>query len=101
MKKVKLTSDEAELVDMVEAGQFASALDEERRKELAAIAGDTFKKDKRINIRISSRDLMAVQSRAVKEGIPYQTLIASIVHKYVSGSLLDVAASIRWTLFLA
>jgi len=93
MKKVKLTSDEAELVDMVEAGQFTSALDEERRKELAAIAGDTFKKDKRINIRISSRDLRAVQSRAVKEGIPYQTLIASIVHKYVSGSLRDVSKS--------
>ena len=52
-------------------------------------ARNTLKKDKRINIRISSKDLENVQVRAVEEGIPYQTLIASIIHKFVSGKFLE------------
>lgn len=47
----------------------------------------TFKKDRRVNIRISSKDLAAIQKRAMMEGIPYQTLISSIFHKYLSGRL--------------
>jgi predicted DNA binding CopG/RHH family protein len=47
----------------------------------------TFKKDMRVNIRISRKDLEALQKRALEEGIPYQILMASILHKYVSGSL--------------
>ena len=47
----------------------------------------TFKKDRRINIRISSRDLDALQKKALVEGIPYQTLIASVLHKYAAGRL--------------
>ncbi len=91
MKKATLTKEERMLLRAVEDGDFESTLDDERRLQLETIAGNTFKKDKRINIRISNRDLMAVQSRALQEGIPYQTLIASIVHKYVSGSLKDVS----------
>ena len=53
----------------------------------------TLKKDKRINIRISGRDLVALQRRAVKEGVPYQTLVSSILHKYVSGGLQDKMAN--------
>lgn len=49
----------------------------------------TFKKDKRINIRISSKDLEAIQIKALEEGLPYQTLIASVLHKYVNGQLVD------------
>lgn len=49
------------------------------------VAENTFKKDARINIRIASRDLRALQKRALAEGIPYQTLIASILHKYAEG----------------
>jgi len=55
-------------------------------------AGATFKKDKRVNIRISEKDLVAIQKRALEEGIPYQTLIASILHKYVSGRLSEKSA---------
>jgi len=54
---------------------------------LAQAAEETCKKDKRINIRISSRDLEALQ-----EGLPYQSLVASVLHKYVYGGLKDVAA---------
>jgi len=48
------------------------------------------KKDKVINIRISSIDLQALQTRAVEEGLPYQTLISSVLHKYVSGRFVDL-----------
>ncbi len=93
MNMVKLSKEEQELLDSVESGDFESTLTETRKEELEAAATNTFKKDKRINIRISSRDLTAVQSRASEEGIPYQTLVSSIIHKYVSGSLRDIAAN--------
>ena len=60
-----------------------------------AAARATFIKDRRINIRLSSPDLMDLQARALEEGMPYQTLIASVLHKYVSGRL--VAKSVRPT----
>lgn len=90
MTNAKLSREEKELLEAIESGEFISVLTKNRRKQLEAIAGNTFKKDKRINIRISNRDLLAVQSKASQEGIPYQTLVSSIIHKYVSGSLKDV-----------
>jgi len=93
MSKVRLSKEEKELLDSVESGKFESTLTDARRKELEAAATNTSRKDKRINIRISNRDLIAVQSRASEEGIPYQTLVSSIIHKYVSGSLRDIAAN--------
>jgi predicted DNA binding CopG/RHH family protein len=57
------------------------------RFKAAAVA--TLLKNKRVNIRISSRDLEGLQARAAEEGIPYQTLMASVLHKYVSGRLVD------------
>ena len=50
----------------------------------------TFKKDRRLNIRLSSKDLEAIQKRALAEGLPYQTLIASLLHEYASGRLKEV-----------
>lgn len=93
MSKVRLSKDEKKLLDSVESGKFESTLTKARRKELEAAATNTFKKDKRINIRLSNRDLIAVQSRASEEGIPYQTLVSSIIHRYVSGSLRDIVAN--------
>ena len=52
-------------------------------------ARNTLKKDRRVNIRISSRDLDDLQVRAAEEGIPCQTLMASVLHKYVSGRLME------------
>ena len=54
-----------------------------------AAATATFIKDKRINIRLSSPDLMDIQARALEEGIPYQTFIASVLHKYASGRMVE------------
>lgn len=92
MSKQKLPKDERELLEALEAGEYESVLTESRRKELQQAASLTFRKDKRINIRISNRDLAAIQSKASEEGIPYQTLVSSIIHKYISGSLQDITA---------
>ena len=93
MSKAKLSKEEKELLNAIEAGEYESILTKSRKKELEAIASNTSKKDKRINIRISNRDLAAIQSRASEEGIPYQTFVSSIIHKYVSGSLQDLTAN--------
>lgn len=93
MNDIKLSKEEKQILDDFEAGQFKSILSPKRRKMLQAIAEETFKKDKRINIRISSRDLESLQRRALEEGIPYQTLVSSVLHKYVSGGLHDIVAN--------
>jgi predicted DNA binding CopG/RHH family protein len=89
----ELKKDEKELLESVEAGEWRSVPDREaevtRYREYAAT---TFKKDRRINIRISSKDLNALQKRALREGIPYQTLVASVLHKYVSGQFRETNA---------
>ena len=95
MKNVKLNKEEAQLLKVVEAGKFESVLTEKRRNELVSAARDTVRKDKRINIRISNRDLKAIQLKAAEEGLPYQTLVSSIIHKYISGSLKDISVNKR------
>ena len=80
--------DEKELLASLESGQWRSVKEYQRQsKHYARIARLTLRKDKRINIRISQHDLFGIQAKAVQEGIPYQTFIASIIHKYVTGRL--------------
>lgn len=93
MKKLQLDKEEQELLQAFESGEFESDMSPSRKEFIEQSAAQTFKKDKRINIRISNRDLVAIQRRALEEGMPYQTLVASILHKYVSGSLYDVTAN--------
>ena len=93
MSTTAVTKEEKALLDSVESGEYESILTQSRRKELETAAKLTFRKDKRINIRISNRDLVAIQSRATEEGIPYQTYVSSIIHKYISGSLQDLTAN--------
>jgi predicted DNA binding CopG/RHH family protein len=52
-------------------------------------ARNTMRKDKRINIRISERDLIELQRMAVREGLPYQTFVSSIIHKFINGTLIE------------
>jgi predicted DNA binding CopG/RHH family protein len=88
MNKYKLDPEEQELLDSVERGEWISA--EPTRVELRRyirMARNTLRKDKRINIRISQSDLEGLQTKAIREGIPYQTLVSSILHKYISGRL--------------
>ena len=93
MSSRKLDQEEKRILDAFEGGKYKSVLTAKRKKVLAEAAENTFKKDKRINIRLSSRDLEALQRRALREGVPYQTLVSSILHKYVSGSLKETAAN--------
>jgi predicted DNA binding CopG/RHH family protein len=82
----KLDKEERELLKSVEAGEWKSVRNREREvSRYQEYAKATFRKDRRVNIRISGKDLEALQKRAVEEGIPYQTLISSVLHKYVSG----------------
>lgn len=93
MGKSKLETEEQDLLETYEAGEFESDLDADRREYVAKAAEEAFKKDKRINIRISSRDLEALRRRALEEGLPYQSLVSSVLHKYVSGGLKDMTAN--------
>lgn len=93
MSEFTLDPKEKEILEAFAAGEFVSELTPERKAYIAQLAEASGKKDKRINIRISSRDLSAIQRRALEEGIPYQTLVSSILHKYVSGSLYDATAN--------
>jgi predicted DNA binding CopG/RHH family protein len=90
MKKIKLDKEEQDFVDSFERGEWRSVPNFGREKKKAQkIAAATFKKDRRVNIRISSKDLIGLQRRALEEGIPYQTLISSILHKYVSSGRIE------------
>ena len=86
----KLDQQERELLESYDRGEWKSVARLAReRKRYQEYAKATFKKDRRVNIRISTKDLEAIQNRAMEEGIPYQTLIASLLHKYVSGRLVE------------
>ncbi len=84
----KLDKDEKALLDAYENDELKPVRGKKTVMEQhQQYAQATLKKDKRLNIRISSRDLNLLQRRALSEGIPYQTLIASVLHKYVDGQL--------------
>lgn len=90
MNKIRLDKEEAELLDSYEAGEWRTVEGWVKEPSLyEEYAKATFKKNRRVNIRISTKDLEGLQKRALIEGIPYQTLIASILHKYISGRLVE------------
>jgi predicted DNA binding CopG/RHH family protein len=90
MKKIIDENEEKKILESYERGEWHSVKNLKAEVlTLRTAARNTMQKDKRINIRMSSRDLNQVQVIAAQEGIPYQTLISSIIHKYVSGSLTD------------
>ncbi|EAR22123.1 hypothetical protein [Nitrococcus mobilis] len=84
----KLDEEEREILEAFEAGNVKRAKKAaEIQKRHQEYAKAMFRKDARINIRLSSKDLRGLQKKALAEGIPYQTLVASILHKYVEGRL--------------
>ncbi|EKD84940.1 MAG: hypothetical protein ACD_38C00138G0004 [uncultured bacterium] len=85
MKYFELTKEEEEILKAVEAGEFKRVKNfEQAKKDAIEAAKNTVKKNKNINLRISERDLLKLKAKAIEEGIPYQTLAASILHKYAS-----------------
>jgi predicted DNA binding CopG/RHH family protein len=88
--KNRLTEEEQEILDSFERGEWTPVKDlSKRKRELIRYARNTLKKDKRLNIRISERDLNELQKKAVSEGLPYQTFVSSIIHKFVNGKLVE------------
>ena len=90
MKRINLDKEEREILESFERGEWKSVPKlKEKIKEHRAYAQNMLKKDKRVNIRMSSKDLEELQTIAVEDGIPYQTLMSSILHRYVAGRLVD------------
>ena len=84
------TTEESELINSVEGGEWSSVSNLASMKErLLRAAEETALKDYRINVRISKRDVEALKTKALEEGIPYQTLVTSILHKYVTGRIIE------------
>ena len=83
-KAMVLDEYESEIVEAFETGKLKSST---QQTDFKTIARNTMKKNRKINIRIAENDLSALRRRAAREGIPYQTLIGSVLHKFASGLL--------------
>jgi len=88
--QMQFNKDELQILQDFERGEFQSIRNfQSEKQKLEEAARSTLKKDTRINIRISSRDLERIQMRAAREGVPYQTYISSSLHKLVAGRLAE------------
>jgi len=85
----KLDAYEADVLDAFERGALDSVATKTELEKFRAVARATAIKDRRVNIRLSSGDLSDIQVKAVEEGVPYQTLIASVLHTYITGRLTE------------
>lgn len=89
-KKFDLDEHEKEILEEFEKGKFVSVENVEEEMQLAEKAARHFmKRESRISLRISGADLNMARRLAVQEGLPYQTLLASIIHKFVTGRLIE------------
>lgn len=85
----KIDDDELKVITAFEKGRLVSVASKAELAKFKAAARATAIKDRRVNIRLSSGDLSDIQVKALEEGVPYQTLIASVLHKYVTGRLAE------------
>lgn len=84
MKYFELDPEEKKMLNEVESGRWKSIKNFKKvKKELQNAARYTLNKSKNINIRLTAKTLSMLKARAIEEGIPYQTLVSSILHKYV------------------
>ena len=85
-----MSAEERDILDRFERGELSTAPDADHEAELARRAArNTFNKTKRVNLRVTERDFNLAHSRAREEGIPYQTLLSSVIHKYLAGRLVE------------
>jgi len=88
MKKVRyIDKEEMELAKSLEADEWVSDLTKKEKKMYEGYARNSLTKQKRINIRITERDLKKIQAKAIEEGLPYQSLISMLIHKYNEGKI--------------
>ena len=93
----KLDPYELEVLEAYESGKLKPIAGKAVLQRMRAAARATAVKDRRVNIRLSSVDLLDIQAKALAEGMPYQTLIASVLHKYVAGKLAEKEPSVVGT----
>jgi len=96
MKKTKLDKEEQDILDSFERGEWKPVAN--RHQAIArhvAYARNTLAKDRRVNIRISSKDLEELQAIAVEDGMPYQTLMASVLHRFAAGRFAEISGRTR------
>ncbi len=87
---MKLSQEEKDLLSSVERGEWKRIPHfKQEAARYRETARATLRKDKRVNIRMTERDLIRFQKTAINEGLPYQTLISSILHKYINGNLVE------------
>ena len=86
---MKLTREEKDIRASVERGEWSVTTKKSELRKYQEAARQMLKKDARLNIRISSQDLKNIQKRAMEEGLPYQTFVSSLLHKYVTGRLVE------------
>ncbi|MCD5390898.1 antitoxin [candidate division NPL-UPA2 bacterium] len=87
---MKLDKKEKELLESYERGEWKTIPNPKKEAgRYCKYAKATFRKDKRVNIRIAEKDLMDIRKKAAEEGLPYQTLISSVLHKFVNGRLAE------------
>ena len=90
---MKMSKQEKQIVDSIERGDWRSVRGVKKQiKRYKEYAKATVRKDKRVNIRMSEKDLIRIRKKAMEEGLPYQTLISSVLHRYANGRLVDKAS---------
>jgi predicted DNA binding CopG/RHH family protein len=88
MRNQTLDREGKDILESFERGEWRPVRDRQAEiARLGAAARATLRKNRRINIRLSDRDVIGLQAKAAEEGMPYQTLIASVLHKYLTGTL--------------
>ena len=88
--KYKLDDEERDILEKFELGELPSAPDSKQAMETARKAARaTFNKTRRVNLRMTERDFSLAHARAREEGLPYQTLLSSVIHKYLTGRLTE------------
>ena len=89
-KMKKLEKEDQKIIESYDKDEWQSVKDfKEEKKKYRRYARNTLLKNKRINIRISEKDLINLKAKSIEEGVPYQSLISSVLHKYVNGKLVE------------
>ncbi len=90
---MKMDQEEKDILNAYEKDELkASTPSKKEIAEVKAMAQNTFRKDRRVTIRLYDHDLKGIQKKALEKGIPYQTLISSMIHQYVEGDLTEIKA---------
>ena len=87
---MKLDKEEKDILNAYDKGSMKLSTPSKREKEkIKSTAANTFRKDRRVTIRLYDHDLKGIQKKAMEKGIPYQTLISAMIHQYIEGDLVE------------